>query len=152
MVKKFARTGIAALVLAGFAIAASVLPAQAAQVRPGVAQGEEVVNTFYSNAQETTVVGSHAFGSCGNYTTGQITSYFTTHSYLCPATKPATAPRAQSDRVKPAVGLGEEVVVTYWSSAAHTDNVGTHAYGSCGTYQIGTVTNYQTSNAYNCPS
>jgi hypothetical protein len=106
MVQKFARTGIAALVLASAAMAVSTLPAQASQVRPGVAQGEEVVNTFYSNAQETTVVGSHAFGSCGNYTTGQITSYFTTHSYLCPAVKPARAPRAQSARLRAALTQG----------------------------------------------
>lgn len=152
MVQKFARTGIAALVLASAAMAVSALPAQASQVRPGVAQGEEVVNTFYSNAQETTVVGTHAFGSCGNYTTGEITSYFTTHSYLCPAVKPAKAPSARPDQVKPGVGLGEEVVVTYWSSAAHTDAVGEHFYGSCGVYQTGQVTNYQTSSAYNCPS
>jgi hypothetical protein len=83
MARKVIRAGIVA-VLAGSALAAAV-PAQASQIRPGVVQGYEYITTFYSNAQETTVVGTYAHGSCGNYDTGVTSLYHTIVVYQCPS-------------------------------------------------------------------
>jgi len=82
MTRKIIHVGIAA-VLAGSALAAGV-PAQASQIRPRVNQGDEYIDTFYSSAQETTVVGKYAWGSCGNYSTGDTnTPYYTLFWYNC---------------------------------------------------------------------
>jgi hypothetical protein len=81
--RKIIRAGIVA-VLAGSALAAAA-PAHASQIRPGVVQGYEYVTTFYSNAQETTVVGTYAHGSCGNYATGVTSLYHTINVYQCPS-------------------------------------------------------------------
>ena len=81
MARKIIRAGMVA-VLAGAALAAGV-PAQASQIRPDVVQGYEYITTFYSNAQETTVVGTYAHGSCGNYATGVTSLYHTIVVYQC---------------------------------------------------------------------
>lgn len=83
MVRKFARAGIVTLFVAGAGLA-SLVPASAAQVRPGVGQGTEVVWTYYNNAAHQTVVGEHAVGSCGLVNTGTTTAYYTVNEYLCP--------------------------------------------------------------------
>jgi hypothetical protein len=87
MTRKIIYAGIIA-VLAGSALTAAV-PAQASQplqARPGVNQGYEYIDTYYSDAQKTTVVGKYAWGSCGNYSTGNTYSpYYTTFSYQCSA-------------------------------------------------------------------
>jgi hypothetical protein len=85
MNKKIIHAGIIA-VLAGSALTAAV-PAQASQpsrARPAVNPGYEYIDTFYSDAQKTTVVGKYAWGACGNYSTGNTYSpYYTTFSYQC---------------------------------------------------------------------
>jgi len=82
MTRKIIRAGMVA-VLAGSAIVAAV-PAQASQIRPRVNQGDEYIDTYYSNAQETIIVGKYAWGSCGNYSTGDTdTPYYTLFWYNC---------------------------------------------------------------------
>ena len=80
MARKIIRPVIVAA-LAGAALTAA-LPAQAS---PRVAQGTEIYVTYFSNAQETTVVGSHWYGSCGLGSTGTTSSYYMVHEYLCPS-------------------------------------------------------------------
>jgi len=82
MARKIIRPVIVAA-LAGAALTAA-LPAQATQASPRVAQGTEIYVTYFSNAQETTVVGSHWYGSCGLGSTGTTSSYYMVHEYLCP--------------------------------------------------------------------
>jgi hypothetical protein len=82
MARKIRRTGIFA-VLAAMALAAG-LPAVAAHASPSVGQGEEIVVTYYGNAQETTVVGQRAYGSCGVYESGTTSVYYSVNEYLCP--------------------------------------------------------------------
>jgi hypothetical protein len=82
MARKIIRVGIVAT-LAGAALAAG-LPAHAMQISPRITPGVEYVFTYYSNAQETTVIGERFFGSCGNYLTGTSSEYSTARSYLCP--------------------------------------------------------------------
>jgi len=81
MTRKIIHAGIIA-VLAGSSLTAAV-PAHASQVRPNVAQGYEYIDTYYSNAQKTVVIGKYAWGACGNYSTGTTSSYFTVFSYQC---------------------------------------------------------------------
>jgi len=76
MTRTIARTGIAVLALAGAASLGIALPAHA------VAPGEQIVITYYSNAQETTIVGVYEFG-CVYYSSGTMTAYHTTHAYAC---------------------------------------------------------------------
>ena len=84
MAKKIIRAGIVA-VLAGATLMAA-LPAQATQIRPHFPQGEEYLLTYYSNAQETTIVGEYAYGSCPkSYVTGTSSAYYTVHVYQCPS-------------------------------------------------------------------
>lgn len=75
MAWRVARTGIAVLALA----VAVVVPAQKALA---VGQHEEVVITYYSDAQLTTVIGEYAFG-CTFSSWGSTSSYHTTHEYSC---------------------------------------------------------------------
>jgi hypothetical protein len=84
MARKLARTGIVTMVLAGAVMAGGGLPA-VAQDRPGVGFGTEVVVTYYNNAQHTTEVGQHAFGSCGLYTTGSTSNFTSVNEYMCPS-------------------------------------------------------------------
>jgi hypothetical protein len=82
MARRFARTGIAAVVLAGTAVAFSGLPAQA-QVRPAtVGGGYETVILFYNNAAHTTLIGELANG-CFHMSWGSTSSYFTSTYYAC---------------------------------------------------------------------
>ena len=76
MTRKIARTGITILALAGGVSLGTALPAH------GVGSGEEVVITYYSDAQETTVVGVYEYG-CVYYSSGTMTAYHTTHAYGC---------------------------------------------------------------------
>jgi hypothetical protein len=82
MAGKIVRTGIVA-VLAAIPLATG-LPATAAHASPRVGQGEEIVVTYYSSAQETTIVGERAYGSCGLYETGTTSVYYSVNEYLCP--------------------------------------------------------------------
>jgi hypothetical protein len=83
MSMKFARTGIAALMLAGGALAGGALPAQAVQVRPApAAQIRPDINRgyyvifYYSNAQDTTLVGAYySPGDLCGTSWGNVTSY-----------------------------------------------------------------------------
>jgi hypothetical protein len=81
MTRKLTRTGIAAIVLAGAAIAGSSLPAQAA-ARPGVAPGTEYVITYYSNGQHTTVIGEIQFG-CFTGSWGSRSSFYVSETLAC---------------------------------------------------------------------
>jgi hypothetical protein len=83
MARMIIHAGIIA-VIAGSTLAAA-LPAQAMQIRPQVTQGLEYVDTWYSNAQETTVVGTRHYGSCGLSVTGVTSPYMTLSFYLCPS-------------------------------------------------------------------
>jgi hypothetical protein len=81
MIGKTTRIALAAALAAGLTMAASTLSASAA-TRPGVGQGEEVVITYYNNAQHSTVVGQYAFG-CTFSSWGESTSYETAIEYAC---------------------------------------------------------------------
>jgi hypothetical protein len=84
MMKKLNRAGIAAIVLAGVALAGTSLPAQA--VEPGLSPGTEYLFNYYSNPQRTILVGvrSEGFGrGCVNSSWGQTTNYVYITSYPC---------------------------------------------------------------------
>jgi hypothetical protein len=83
MTRKLSRTGIAALFLAGTALAGSSLPAQAmTQARPGPIIQKETLYTFYNNAQHTTVIGYAEYG-CTTVKSGSESSYYTVIMYSC---------------------------------------------------------------------
>ena len=84
MVRKLASTGLVALFVAGTALAGG-LPAQAAQVRPSVGYGDEIVYDYYSSAAHTTLVGVRELGSCGLYSSGTTSAYYTVNEYACPS-------------------------------------------------------------------
>ncbi|HLK00232.1 MAG TPA: hypothetical protein VKU39_10035 [Streptosporangiaceae bacterium] len=77
MTRKITRAGIAAIVLAGTAIAGSALPARAnSHLNPNT----EYTYTYYSSAQHTTIVGYRDFGYgqwCTNDSWGTTSSYYT---------------------------------------------------------------------------
>jgi hypothetical protein len=81
MLRKFTRTGIATLVLAGAVAAGTGLPAQA-QVKPRIVPGEEYVILYYNNAQHTTNVGEVSFG-CYVDDWGTRTMYSSAYSVGC---------------------------------------------------------------------
>lgn len=87
MIGKFARAGIAALVLGSSALAVGALPAQAqVQVRPGPGQlpnDEEIETFYYSSAAKTTAVGEKSYGNCGFSSWGVPSAYSTTFVYSC---------------------------------------------------------------------
>jgi hypothetical protein len=83
MKRKFARTGIAALVVGSTVMAGSALPAQA---KPELNFGTEYVTTYWSNAQHTTFVGERVLGygeNCQNYSYGSTSAYVTYSTYPC---------------------------------------------------------------------
>lgn len=83
MKRKFARAGIAALVLGGIAMVGNSSPAQA---KPGLNFGTEYVTTYWTNAQHTTFVGERVIGygqNCQNYTYGSTSAYATYSTYPC---------------------------------------------------------------------
>jgi hypothetical protein len=83
MTRKLSRTGSAAIVLAGTALAGSSLPAQAlTQARPGPVIQKETLYTYYNNAQHTTVIGYAEYG-CTTVISGSSSSYYTVHSWNC---------------------------------------------------------------------
>jgi hypothetical protein len=84
MARKFARTGFAALAVAGTLLAGSGLSAQA-QVKPQIAYGEEIVTTYYNNAAHSEVVGVHYLGTCvsSGASWGTISQYSTFDEYTC---------------------------------------------------------------------
>jgi hypothetical protein len=83
MAMKFARTGIAALMLTSAAMAGCVLPAQAAQARPGIHSGVYEY-TYFSNAQHTTVVGVYfSPGNLCGTSYGKETAYYTVTFEQC---------------------------------------------------------------------
>ena len=81
MAWKAARLALTASLLTGLTMATCMLPASAA-ARPGVAPGEEILLTYYYNAQHSTVVGQYAYG-CSYYSWGQTTSYYVTTAHAC---------------------------------------------------------------------
>jgi hypothetical protein len=84
MAPKFARTGIAALAVAGIVMAGGGLSAQA-QVKPQIAYGEEAVTTYYNNAQHSEIVGVRYLGTCvpvGD-SWGTFSAYSTFYEYYC---------------------------------------------------------------------
>jgi hypothetical protein len=84
MIRKLAGAGFVTMLLAGTVLAGG-LPAQAAQVRPGVAYGHELVYYYYNDAQHTTLIGEQQLGSCGFYVFGTTSSYYTRDEYTCPS-------------------------------------------------------------------
>jgi len=84
MARKFARTGIAALAVAGIVMAGGGLSAQA-QVKPQIAYGEEAVTTYYNNAQHSVVVGVRYLGTCvpAGASWGTFSAYSTFDEYYC---------------------------------------------------------------------
>jgi Family of unknown function (DUF6289) len=81
MAGKAARLALAATLVTGLTMAACALPASAA-ARPGVAPGEEILLTYYNNAQHSTVVGQYAYG-CTFSSWGESTSYYVTTAHAC---------------------------------------------------------------------
>jgi Family of unknown function (DUF6289) len=83
MARTLARTGIAAVVLAGAAIAGGGSLAQA-QARPMVPIDYEIVITYYNNAQLSEIVGQGWIGACDPGSSwGKITSYRTSYTFSC---------------------------------------------------------------------
>ena len=79
MVRRLARTGVAAVVLAVTAVAGSGLPAQAVPIT------QENVFTYYSSAQKTTIVGQFYQGGCPpGPSWGTFSRYSTFVTYSCP--------------------------------------------------------------------
>lgn len=84
MIRKLAGAGLVTMLVAGTALIGG-LPAQAAQIRPGVAVGHEIVYYYYSNAQHATLVGEHQLGSCGDLLFGTTSPYYVLDEYTCPS-------------------------------------------------------------------
>jgi hypothetical protein len=83
MKRKFARTGIAALVLGSIVMVGSGSPAQA---KPDLNTGTEYITTYWSNAQHTTFVGERVIGygeNCQNYSYGSTSAYATYSTNPC---------------------------------------------------------------------
>jgi hypothetical protein len=83
MKRKFARTGIAALVLGSMVMVGSGVPAQA---KPDLNTNIEYITTYWSNAQHTTFVGERVLGygeNCQNYTYGSTSAYATYSTVPC---------------------------------------------------------------------
>jgi hypothetical protein len=83
MKRKFACTGMAALVLGSIVMVGSGSPAQA---KPGLNFGTEYITTYWSNAQHTTFVGERVIGygqNCQNYTYGSTSAYPTYSTTPC---------------------------------------------------------------------
>jgi hypothetical protein len=82
MTRTLARTGIAAVVLAGATIAGGGLQAQA---RPMILINSEIVITYYSNAQHSAEVGQRYIGGCslGYLDWGKTSSYTTSSGFTC---------------------------------------------------------------------
>lgn len=72
------RIAIAMMILVGITMAGSL----SASATPQVGQGEEVVITYYNNAQQSAVIGQYEFG-CVFYSWGSSSSYHTTFVYGC---------------------------------------------------------------------
>jgi len=83
MAPKFARTAIAALVVAGTVMVGGV--SAQAQVKPQIAYGEEAVTTYYNNAQHSEIVGVRYLGICvpAGDSWGTISAYSTFDEYYC---------------------------------------------------------------------
>jgi hypothetical protein len=79
MLRKRTRTGIAGVVLAAAAVAATGLPAQA-QAKPALLPGYEYVVLYYSNAQHTDNIGAIYFG-CFSSSWGSRSMYTSEYSY-----------------------------------------------------------------------
>jgi hypothetical protein len=84
MARRFARTGFAALAVAGMFMAGSGTLAQA-QVKPQIAYGQEDVTTYYNNAAHSEVVGVHYLGTCvpAGSSWGTFSAYYTFEEYSC---------------------------------------------------------------------
>ncbi len=80
MAGKLARLACAVTAAAGLTLAGGLSASAAA--RPSVGMGEEVVLTYYNNAQHTTVMGGYSFG-CTFSSWGSTSSYYTTNEYAC---------------------------------------------------------------------
>ena len=80
MAGKFARLACAVTAAAGMTLAGGLSASAAA--RPSVGMGEEIVLTYYNNAQHTTVIGGYSYG-CVFSSWGSNSSFFTTNSYAC---------------------------------------------------------------------
>jgi hypothetical protein len=80
MTRKLTRTGIAAIVLAGTAIAGSALPAQA---KPAINPNTEYVFLYYSTPQHTMLNGYYEFGCDGIQQSGSQTGYLVYETYHC---------------------------------------------------------------------
>ena len=82
MTRTLARTGIAAVVVAGAIIAGGGLQAQA---RPMILINSEIVITYYSNAQHSAEVGQRYIGGCslGYLDWGKTSSYTTSSGFTC---------------------------------------------------------------------
>jgi hypothetical protein len=78
--RKLTRTGIAAIVLAGTAIAGSALPAQA---KPDINPNTEYVTLYYSTPQHTTLIGYYEYGCAGIQEWGSQTGYRVFETYQC---------------------------------------------------------------------
>ena len=82
MPRKLVRTGFAIVALACTSLAGG-LPAQA-KAAPSIAKGEEIVTSFYSSAQHTTLVGQSYLGSCDpGASWGKFSIYSTQTEFFC---------------------------------------------------------------------
>jgi hypothetical protein len=83
VLRMFAKTRIAAIVLAGAAVAAAAIgvPAQA-HAGPRIVPGMEGIHTYYNDAQHTTIVGQVEYG-CWNDTWGTTSDYQTFELISC---------------------------------------------------------------------
>jgi uncharacterized protein DUF6289 len=81
MIGKFARAGIAALMLGSSVLTVGALPAQA-QARPGQI-ADEVEFIYYSSAAKTTAVGEKMYGACGFSSWGVSSNYYVLFTYPC---------------------------------------------------------------------
>jgi hypothetical protein len=81
MHRKFTRTALVAIALAG-AVITSGMPAQAAQHRPAVTPGDELLISYYSTPQHTQLIGQ--YGGCPFIKWGTQTGYSVLSEVPCP--------------------------------------------------------------------
>jgi hypothetical protein len=79
MMEKLARTGIAAIALAGVMAYGGL----SAHGGPKYAVNTEYLWTYYNNASHSTEVGYWDYGCAGTYSSGTRTIYYTEKTYMC---------------------------------------------------------------------